>query len=324
MDRSVVFLCHASEDEELAERIGRALMASGIETFFSPWSIRPGDSLRQKIDEGLHACTHFLVLLTPRSLAKPWVTAEIDAGFVKKVSGEARFIPIRYGVAPSDMPPLLQPLLSPKVEDSTFQQDIDSLIGDIHGYTRKPPLGEVPRLVRPGRRQFGLSPAALAIATLLSERSELGRAGDPEIPLPEILEATSLSIDDLGVAVDELESLRMVKPVRALGCPPHGYHSVEAAAPLFLALDPQLRGCNPRADASRLVTDLINSGRDWLDIGEAAERLGWEPRRMNPALYYLQSRNVVLMSQSIDRLYLTSAFTRNSRTLRFARDSDAR
>lgn len=92
----------------------------------------------------------------------------------------------------------------------------------------------------------------------------------------------------------------------------------------LLALDLQPRGSNPRADASRLVSDLIKSGRDWFNVGEAAERLGWEPRRIDPPLYYLQSRNVVLMSKSINRLYLTSSFTRNSRTLRFPRDSDAR
>lgn len=60
------------------------------------WEIRSDDSIRQKVDEGIENCTHFLVLLTPRSIDKPWVKTEMDAGFVLKLADECRFIPVRY------------------------------------------------------------------------------------------------------------------------------------------------------------------------------------------------------------------------------------
>jgi hypothetical protein len=74
--RPSAFLCHASEDDELAERLATALQEAGIETFFDGWSIAAGDSIRDRIDQGLAGCTHFIVLLTPASVNKPWVEAD--------------------------------------------------------------------------------------------------------------------------------------------------------------------------------------------------------------------------------------------------------
>ncbi len=93
-----VFLSYASEDREAAERLARDMIHQGIDVFFAAWEIRPGVSIRAKIDEGLQNCTHFIVLLTPASVTKPWVNTEIDAAFVLKVEESCRFIPLRLGL----------------------------------------------------------------------------------------------------------------------------------------------------------------------------------------------------------------------------------
>ena len=94
-----VFLSYTSDDIELARRIAESLMAAGIDTWWDKWCIYPGDSLRQKIDEGLTDCTHFLVLLTPQSIDKPWVKAEMDAAFVQKVEDQCKFLPVRHDMS---------------------------------------------------------------------------------------------------------------------------------------------------------------------------------------------------------------------------------
>jgi hypothetical protein len=67
-------LAHASEDHDsMAKPLALRMRANGIEVWLDEWKIRTGDSLRRKMEEGLQNCTHFLVLLTPRSLPKPWV-----------------------------------------------------------------------------------------------------------------------------------------------------------------------------------------------------------------------------------------------------------
>lgn len=123
------FICHASEDNALARDIATELHAAGIDTFFDEWEIKAGDSLRRKIDEGIEACTHFIVLLTTHSLPKPWVNAELDAAFVKRVEGYSILIPLRHQLGVDRLPPLLAALRSPELRD--YEHDIGILINEI-------------------------------------------------------------------------------------------------------------------------------------------------------------------------------------------------
>src|SRR5262249_24867978 len=133
------FLSFGWEDREAAEAIAEALQANGKDTWWAEWEIRSGDSLRQKIDEGLSNCTVFLVLLTRQSIKKPWVNQELDAGLIRKIEARVRFIPVRKNLPTNALPPLLRGLLSPEMQD--FEKDIRQLIADIHCVSRKPALG---------------------------------------------------------------------------------------------------------------------------------------------------------------------------------------
>ena len=136
-----VFLSFGWEDHQLAEKIAKALMKNGIDTWWAEWEIQSGDSLRQRIDEGLGLCTHFVVLLSQESIDKPWVKQEMDAGLVRMLDEKCKFIPLRYELPPSELPPLLSGRYSPEITDDC---DLASLINDIHGISRKPKLGTVP------------------------------------------------------------------------------------------------------------------------------------------------------------------------------------
>jgi hypothetical protein len=122
-----IYLAHASEDHDtLAKPLAHALMAQGIDVWFDEWEIRTGDSLRRKMEEGLANCTHFVVLLTPNSLHKPWVETEIDAGFVRAVGGESRFMGIRVGISVNGLSPFLRTLRCPEIH-------LDQTSLDFHG-----------------------------------------------------------------------------------------------------------------------------------------------------------------------------------------------
>jgi hypothetical protein len=147
-DARRVYLAHASEDHEsLAKPLAARLMASGVDVWLDEWEIRAGDSLRRKIEQGLSDCTHFLVILTPRSLSKPWVQTEIDAGFVRAVGGEARFIGLRVGIGVGELSPFLRSLRCPEIRLDQ-SAEIDALIADIHGISRKPALGPTPHYIK--------------------------------------------------------------------------------------------------------------------------------------------------------------------------------
>lgn len=88
----------------LAQRIAETLQGNGVQTWWAEWEIGAGDSLRQKIDAGLSDCTHFIVLLTPRSIVKPWVNQEMDAGLVLKIQARCRFITLRHMLPAEALP----------------------------------------------------------------------------------------------------------------------------------------------------------------------------------------------------------------------------
>ena len=136
--RPLVYLAHGSEDKETIVRpLAHRLMEKGIEVWFDNWEIRAGDSLRQKMEEGLGNCTHFVVVLTPTSMTKPWVNAEIDAAFVRRVAGVSKLIALRCGVEVSTLSPFLAAQLSPQFRPES-DEDFERLAADIYGVGLKP------------------------------------------------------------------------------------------------------------------------------------------------------------------------------------------
>jgi hypothetical protein len=315
----IAFVCHASEDKQLARRIAEDFHGNGIETFFDEWEIAPGDSIRQKIDAGLGKCTHFVVLLTPNSINKPWVNVEIDGAFVKKVEGRCKFIPLRHTLSLTALPPLLGALRSPVLEK--YEEDMRALINSIWEVSQKPPLGPAPRVViESSSREIGLSPAAQAIVRLIEERSETGCKFDPQLDADEIRDATRLPEDDIIDAVDELEGRGFVGRHRTLGEGSIGFRVLYAEAALFVEFDRHFQDWDPEADAQRIAADLVN-GAGEADTSSLAESYGWSPRRINPAINYLRERNLVETSASLGVHPWCVAFVRkNTATRRFVRD----
>jgi hypothetical protein len=279
----VVFLSYAFEDHDLAERIANALNDAGIETWWAGWEMRSGDSLRQRIDEGLGSCTHFLVLLTPQSLNKPWVRLEMDAGLVQHLSGKAKFIPLRSGLAPGEMPPLLRGMVSPAVDPATF--DVSQLISDIYGISKKPPLGQAPAVLTklPSPTETGYSEAATAVAKVFVEGTTGARKFDPSMSLAELADRAGLTLEDASDALHELSNMATL-------------HRGERAYPedeLFVEFDRHWKEWNPKDDARAVATAMVNDPDFPSDPAQIAKRLEWPARRLNPALAFLDSRNLV-------------------------------
>ena len=282
-----VFLSYTSDNLDLARRIAEALMAKGIDTWWDKWCIYPGDSLRRKIDEGLTDCTHFLVLLTPQSIDKPWVNAEMDAALVQKLDNRCKFLPVRHDLPASALPPLLAGLHSPTV---TTDEEITQLINDIYGVSRKPPLGSPPETVAEARQaNTGYSPAATAVARLFVERSEHGLFADPQFRVDELAQETGLSIEDTEDALYELSDF--VGMSSELG--EISQKHVFAKGTCFAKFDCHWKPWNPSEDARQLAADLVNGPELPPASEEIAERYGWKPRRLNPTISYLLERELI-------------------------------
>jgi hypothetical protein len=276
-----VFLSYAFEDSDMAGRIANALQAKGIDTFWAGWSMGAGDSLVQKINEGLEGCTHFVVLLTPVSLGKPWVRQEMDAALIRRIADKCVFIALRHGVPASDLAPLMAPYLSPGLTD--FDKDIAQLVSDIHGVSRKPSLGAAPDVVVARPPRSGYSAAAMAVARVFSDGSEHGTWADPQVQVEELPSLAALTEDDAEDALHELSAFIEIH---------HGMF-IFPKAEFFPEFDRHFREWDPVVDALRLASDMVNDRSFPTEPREIGDRQGWEPRRLNPAIAYLTSRNLV-------------------------------
>lgn len=284
------FLCHASEDKKIVGSIAKKFQENGIDTFWDEWEIGPGDSLRRKIEEGIKGCTHFIAFLTPISIRKNWVNEEIDAAFVQNVEGECKFIPLRHKLELKDVPPLLRGKYSPEIDSDNEQSSIEKLISFIHGISHKPPLGEPPSVIRESsKRNLGseISPAAEAIVRLLVESSANGNNElDPVLSPDELRRRTTLNDDDITDAVDELERQGLVTKLHEKSTLPFDFAGIYPTNALFATFDKEYKDWDSEADALRIAADLVNgAGSDSVPV--LAERYGWTPRRMNPAVNYL-------------------------------------
>jgi len=281
-----VFLSYTSDDVEIARRVAEALEAAGIEVWWDKWCIAAGDSLRRKIDEGIGGCTHFLVLLTPRSINKPWVNQEMDAGLVRKLNDQCRFLPIRHELPPSELPPLLSGIASASI---SADADIAQLINDIYGVTRKPPRGQAPATVQSGQAvKTGYSTAANAIARYFVEGTKDALFGDPMPEVDELAAAVGLSVEDTEDAIHELSDFLRLSSSHVL---------VEGA--LFAEFDRYWKPWKTADDALRLAADIISDENFPCNSGEIAARYQWEPRRLNSTAYYLYERALIQDNQGV-------------------------
>ena len=48
-----VFLSHSGADKDVVREIANRLKSDGVRVWFDEWEIRPGDSIRAKIEDGL-------------------------------------------------------------------------------------------------------------------------------------------------------------------------------------------------------------------------------------------------------------------------------
>jgi len=275
------------------------------------------------MENGLSGCTHFLVLLTPESVGKPWVETEIDVGFVRNVEGISRFMGIRSGVEISQLSPFLKTLRCPEI-NLTDEADVAGLIAEIHGASKKPALGSAPKYLTSA--PIGLerwSRSAIAVAKYLVESSENGIGSlDPQTTPQEVSLSTGLSVDDVRMGALDLQDAGLVKETDELNSDrfwPNVGLFIEFDRH-FLS-DPSGVGMfDSKKGAVAVARLLVNENINKIQAKELARRFPqWRVRHLNSAVNYLVETNVVGSFTGIGSApYCVTQLTANTRTRRFA------
>ncbi|HJW86911.1 MAG TPA: toll/interleukin-1 receptor domain-containing protein [Candidatus Brocadiaceae bacterium] len=94
-----VFISHASEDKEAVRPLVDALIQAGLSVWFDEQTLKLGDVLRRKIDEGLANCTFGVVILSEAFLNKEWPQRELDGLFSREDEGRKIILPVWHKVS---------------------------------------------------------------------------------------------------------------------------------------------------------------------------------------------------------------------------------
>jgi hypothetical protein len=132
-----LFLSYHSPDRPLAERLGQALQARGLEVFLAPWTLRPGAFWIPALAEAIEKADAFLLLLSPRSPG-PWQLLEYYEALDRKVKQpDFPLVPL---VLPDAEPrlPFLKQINWLQATDPTGSDALESLVQALHGEVTGP------------------------------------------------------------------------------------------------------------------------------------------------------------------------------------------
>lgn len=88
-----LFISYGHGDRRLVAQMARELKRRHIRVWWDVWEMSPGDILRERINEGVEAAASYLVVVSPSTLASPWVQHELNAAFIRSIEDrEVRLI----------------------------------------------------------------------------------------------------------------------------------------------------------------------------------------------------------------------------------------
>jgi hypothetical protein len=92
-----VFLSHTHADKPFVRRLAADLEAHGVRYWLDEAEIKVGESLIEKIRQGLDEVDFVAAILSPNSTASSWVQRELDVAMNQEIAGrKVKVLPVLY------------------------------------------------------------------------------------------------------------------------------------------------------------------------------------------------------------------------------------
>jgi len=99
-----IFISHASEDKiEIVRPLSNLLAHSGLKVWLDEGELKIGDSLREKIDEGLTKSQFAVIIFSHNFFSKNWPKSELNALFTRDINEGKVIIPIWHKLTLKEM-----------------------------------------------------------------------------------------------------------------------------------------------------------------------------------------------------------------------------
>jgi len=104
MERDV-FVSHASEDKAtVVDELVRLLNSFQVTTWYDSQSLHVGDSLREKVDDGIANARFGVAVFSPAFFAKKWPKEELDGMFTRTTAGGSfKILPVWHEVTQDEV-----------------------------------------------------------------------------------------------------------------------------------------------------------------------------------------------------------------------------
>lgn len=102
----LLFICHASEDKPIVELLCSFLDQQGIPVWYDTREIKVGESIVQRVEQGLDTASHVVVVLSAKSAQKPWVQRELSSTLMRQLdNASVKLLPVL--IEECAIPPLI-------------------------------------------------------------------------------------------------------------------------------------------------------------------------------------------------------------------------
>lgn len=127
--RRVAFLSHSSADKPFIRQLAADLTANGIDVWLDEQRIRVGDSIPEKIAQGLAESDYFLVCISKNSANSEWVKRELNNALVSEIQRrKVHVLPIRLDDA--EMPHIISDKLYANFSTS-YKMGLETLLSTL-------------------------------------------------------------------------------------------------------------------------------------------------------------------------------------------------
>lgn len=113
-----VFISYNHHDCGFAGRLAQDLKAAGFAVWWDEWEIKVGDSIIQKVSEGIKQSAYLAVVLSPHSVKSNWVQRELGSALMRQLSADRDITVFPLLVADCEVPVLLR-----EIRWADFRQD---------------------------------------------------------------------------------------------------------------------------------------------------------------------------------------------------------
>jgi len=104
--KSHVFVCYSHQDSSFVDRLVQDLSSRGIEPWIDKWGIRVGDSIVERINEGIRKNDYLIIVLSRASVKSEWVKKELNAALMKELNRKSVVV-LPILLEECEIPPLI-------------------------------------------------------------------------------------------------------------------------------------------------------------------------------------------------------------------------